>query len=299
MSVLVVGSVALDTIETPFGRVEDVLGGSATYFSLAAGLLDEVRLVGTVGEDFPKRYRQLLARRGVRVEGLSVQKGKTFRWSGVYRGDMNEAETLAVELNVFASFDPRIPPVFSDSQHVFLANGSPRVQRAVREQLRSAKLIVCDTMNYWITNAPEELRALLKEVDGIVLNDQEARMLSGSRVLIDAGNRILDMGPRLVVIKKGEHGALLFGAGEPFALPSYPTAQVKDPTGAGDSFAGGMMGYLASCGDFSLEDLRRAVAYGTAVASITVEGFGTSSLEAASRGDVEGRVGKLRDMLRF
>lgn len=299
MPVLVVGSIALDTIQTPFGRAENVLGGSATYFSLAAGLLDRVRLVGVVGEDFPDGYRQVFAKRGVDTAGLLVAAGKTFRWAGAYRGAMNEAETLAVELNVFGTFRPQVPEAYADSQYVFLANGSPSVQLAVRRQLPSAELVVCDTMNFWIQNSREELTSLLGEVDGLVLNDQEARMFAGSDGLVECGRRVLDMGPRFVVIKKGEHGSLLIAAEGVCALPAYPTADVKDPTGAGDSFAGGMMGRIAATGDASYAGLKRAIGYGTAVASLTVEGFGTAGLESADRQDVEARYQSLREMLRF
>jgi sugar/nucleoside kinase (ribokinase family) len=295
----VVGSIAFDTIETPFGKVEDALGGSATYFGLAARLFDKVRLVGVVGEDFPDKYRRVFSERGIDIEGLSVARGRTFRWTGAYTGAMNEAETLAVELNVFGEFNPEIPAAYRDSEYVFLANGSPRVQQAVRRQVPGAKLVVCDTMNFYIQNAREELKGLIAEVDGLVLNDQEARMLTGSDILVEAGRRIIGMGPEFVVIKKGEHGALLIAGEERFALPAYPTGEVKDPTGAGDSFAGGMMGYLASSGDVSFAGLKRALAYGTAVASITVEGFGTGAIEAATRADVEDRVKRLEEMLRF
>lgn len=299
MPVLVVGSIALDTIETPFGRVAEALGGSATYFSLAARLLDEVRLVGVIGEDFPEVHTRMLHDCGIRTDGLVTDCGRTFRWTGSYKGAMAEAETVAVELNVFGSFQPVIPESFRDTEYVFLANGSPRVQMAVREQLPSARLVVADTMNYYIANALPDLKSLLGAIHGLVLNDQEARLLSDSDVLLEAGGRILEMGPSFVIIKKGEHGALLMSSGEPFALPAYPTPEVKDPTGAGDSFAGGMMGFLSSTGDLSPMGLRRAVAYGTAVASITVEGFGTSSIEAARRSDVESRLAHLREMLRF
>jgi len=295
----VVGSIALDTIQTPFGRVKDALGGSATYFSLAASLFGGVRLVGVVGRDFPDQYRQVLVARGIDTLGLVVENGRTFRWNGSYRGAMNEAETLAVELNVFADFDPRIPPEYADTPYVFLANGSPRVQRAVRAQLPSAKLVVCDTMNFWIQNALEELKALLGEVNGIVLNDQEARMLTGAEVLVDAGSRILEMGPSFAVIKKGEHGALLIGPGRVAALPAYPTREVKDPTGAGDSFAGGMMGYIAREEDVTFAGLKRAMAYGTAVASLTVEGPATAGIMSATRDDVNSRVRQYMEMLGF
>ncbi len=299
MSLLVVGSIALDTVETPFGSVVDALGGSATYFSLAAGLFGEVRLVGVVGEDFPEDYRRILAGRGIDTAGLVTRPGRTFRWTGAYKGAMNEAETLAVELNVFGDFNPDLPEEYRDSGFVFLANGLPSVQKAVLRQVPDARLVVCDTMNYYIENALDDLRDLLTEVDALVLNDQEARMLTGVDSLVRAGRIILTMGPTFVVIKKGEHGALLVARDGVAALPAYPTGEVKDPTGAGDSFAGGMMGSIAASGDFSFEGIKRAMGYGTAVASLTVEGFGTEALRAASRQDVEGRVRQLREMLRF
>ncbi|MHC4712249.1 MAG: PfkB family carbohydrate kinase [Planctomycetota bacterium] len=297
MSLVVVGSIALDTITTPHGSVENALGGSATYFSLAASLLTEVRLVGVVGEDFPPQSREILERRGIDTRGLQTVAGKTFRWTGAYHGDMNEANTLAVELNVFEEFNPRIPPEYADTGYVFLANASPSVQRAVREQLHRADLVVCDTMNYYIERALGELKSLIAIVDGLLLNDQEARMLTGTDALVEAGHMILDMGPRFVVIKKGEHGALLCSRNACVAIPAYPTREVKDPTGAGDSFAGAFMGRLATDGDLSLAGLKRAIAYGTAAASLTVEGFGTSRIEGATLGELDARFEELREML--
>jgi len=297
LSLLVVGSIAFDSIKTPYGSVEDALGGSATYFSLAASLLSDVRLVGVVGEDFPGEYLRMFEAHGVDTRGLQVIAGKTFRWTGAYEGDMNEAETLAVELSVFGEFAPRIPEDYDDSRFVFLANGSPAVQRAVREQVEGAQLVVCDTMNYWIETAAEELKRLLGDVHGIVLNDREARMLTGRDVLVEAGKDILDMGPDFVVIKKGEHGSILCSREVCVGVPGYPTGEVKDPTGAGDSFAGGLMGQLARSDDMSLPGLKRALAYGTVVASMTVEGFGTSRLEAARLEDLERRVEEFREML--
>ncbi len=241
MSLLVVGSVALDTIETPFGRVEDALGGSATYFSLAASLLTGVRLVGVVGEDFPPRHLELLRSNNIDTAGLEVTSGKTFRWTGAYRGDMSQAETLALELNVLASFNPAIPDSYVDSRFVFLANGSPSMQLAIRSQLPDADLVVCDTMNFYIDTERDGLMEVLSAVDGIVLNDQEARMLTDRDALVSAGRDILEMGPRFAVIKKGEHGALLVAGDRVLAMPAYPTSEVVDPTGAGDSFAGGFM----------------------------------------------------------
>ncbi len=297
MSLLVVGSIAFDSIKTPYGSVESALGGSATYFSLAASLLTDVRLMGVVGEDFPDEHLRMFEAHNIDTRGLEVTAGKTFRWTGAYEGDMNEAETLAVELNVFADFDPRIPDEYVDSRFVFLANGSPSVQRTVLEQVASAELVVCDTMNYWIETANAELRSLLSEVDGIVLNDQEARMLTGRDVLVEAGSDIMDMGPEFVVIKKGEHGAMLCARDVCVPVPGYPTRLVKDPTGAGDSFAGGMMGAIARDEDLSLRGLKRALAYGTVTASMTVEGFGTSVLEGARREGLEGRLEEFREML--
>lgn len=299
MSVLVVGSIALDTIETPYGKVEDALGGSAVYFSLAAGLLGDVRLVGVVGEDFPRQYMDVLAGRRIHTAGLEVSSGKTFRWTGAYRGGMNDAETLAVELNVFGTYDPRIPAAYADTEYVFLANGSPRIQRRVREQMPRAAMVVCDTMNLWIDTARPELVKLLAEVDAVVLNDQETRMLTSCHRLVEAGRRILDMGPKFVVIKKGEHGSLLVARDETFALPAFPTAEVKDPTGAGDSFAGGMMGYLADTRDHSPAGLKRAMACGTVVASLAVEGFGTKALETCARADLDSRYARFKEMLRL
>lgn len=297
MSLLVVGSVALDTIVTPYGSIENALGGSATYFSLAASLLSDVRLVGVVGEDFPERHKKMLQAHNIDTRGLQTVPGRTFRWSGAYDGDMNQARTLAVELNVFGEFDPVVPEEYADTRCVFLANGSPVIQRAVRRQIDGARLVVCDTMNYWIEAALDELKVLLREVDGIVLNDQEARMITGAERLVEAGHRILDMGPSFVVVKKGEHGALLCSSDVCVAMPAFPSAEVKDPTGAGDSFAGGFMGSLAAADEFNLPALKRAIAYGTVAASLTVEGFGTSRLESAGRDQLDARFEAFRKML--
>jgi len=297
LSLLVVGSIAFDSIKTPYGSVENALGGSATYFSLAASLLTDVRLVGVVGEDFPEEFLRMFEAHDVDTRGLQVAAGKTFRWTGAYAGDMNEAETLAVELNVFGEFDPRIPEEYADSRFVFLANGSPSIQRAVREQAENAELVVCDTMNYWIETANDELKRLLGEVQGVVLNDQEARLLTGREVLVDSGRDIMDMGPEFVVIKKGEHGAILCWHEICIPVPGYPTGVVRDPTGAGDSFAGGLMGAIARADDLSLAGLKRALTYGTIIASVTVEGFGTSTLEKARTEDIEERLEEFREML--
>jgi sugar/nucleoside kinase (ribokinase family) len=293
MSVLVVGSTAFDTVETPFGREVDCLGGSSTYFSLAAVLFGEVRLVSVVGDDFPAERRALLEQRGIRLDGLEVQKGKTFRWSGRYSADMNSRETLDVQLNTFGGFAPKIPASFRSSRYVFLANGAPATQAAVLDQLPEALFAVADTMDLWIETTREPLLDLLRRVDGLCLNDEEAKMLTGETNLIRAGRRVLELGPKLVLVKKGEHGAFLFSNFFQQALPAYPTDSVVDPTGAGDSFAGGFMGFLASCDSLSVWNMKRAMAYGTVLASLTVEGFGVQRLAAATRDTVERRYQEL------
>ena len=243
MSLLVVGSIALDSVETPHGVVKDALGGSATYFSYAASYFTPVRLVGVVGEDFPDEHRATLEGRNIDTSGLVVQPGgETFRWRGKYQGDMNEAETLEVHLNVLGTFDPDLSPEFAETPYVFLANGSPVMQRKVLSQAKGRKLAVADTMNFWIETQRDELYDLLREVDGLVLNDGEARMLTEEVNLVRAGRKVLELGPKFVIIKKGEHGAMFLAADEAFVMPAFPLADVVDPTGAGDSFAGGFMG---------------------------------------------------------
>ena len=296
MAVLVAGSTAFDTVETPFGRREDCLGGSSTYFGLAAVLFTEVRLVSVVGEDFPESSRKLLADRGMRLEGLEVQPGKTFRWSGKYSADMNSRETLDVQLNTFGNFQPRIPPGFRETPYLFLANSSPITQLSVLEQIQSPTFAVADTMDLWINTEREALDRLLGIVDGLILNDEEVKMLTGETNLIRAGRRIIELGPKLAIVKKGEHGAFLFSNHFQYALPAYPTDSVVDPTGAGDSFAGGFMGFLAECDSVSLWNMKRAMAYGTVTASLTVEGFGVDSLAVASRDTVERRF---EDLMQF
>jgi len=299
MSVLGVGSVALDTIETPFGRAEEVLGGSASYFSYAASLFTAVRLVGVVGEDFPAEHVEAFRRRGIDVTGLIRQPGKTFRWRGRYQGAMNVAETLEVHLNVFGEFRPVVPPAYRDTEFVFLANASPQAQLEVRRQMTSARLVVADTMNFWIANDRQGVLALLGEVDGLVVNDQEVRQLTGVENLVSAAREILRLGPRLVVVKKGEHGSMLVTAAGLFFLPAYPTTDVKDPTGAGDSFAGGMMGHLARTASVTEAALRKALAYGTVVASLTVEDFSLRRLAESRLEEVEQRVAELEQMTRL
>lgn len=300
MPLLVVGSVALDSVETPFGLVKDVLGGSASFFSYASSYFTPVRLVGVVGEDFPDEHRQLLASRGVDTSGLKVQPGgQTFRWRGKYEGDMNLAETLEVHLNVLGTFDPDLSEAFAVTPFVFLANGSPRMQLKVLRQARSRKLIVADTMNFWIETQRDELLELLREVDGLVLNDGEARLLTGEVNLVKAGQQVLTLGPRFVIIKKGEHGAMFLSEGVSYVMPAYPLPDVVDPTGAGDTFAGGFMGYLAQTGRTDPEALKAAMAHGIVVASFTVEDFSLRRLRQIERVDIDRRLALYREMMSF
>ncbi len=293
MALLVVGSTAFDSIETPFGTRADCLGGSSTYFALAGSLFTEVQLVSVVGEDFPAESRALLATRGTRLEGLEVRPGKTFRWSGRYSADMNSRDTLDVQLNTFGGFEPVVPAAFRATGYVFLANGSPRTQSSVLDQMEAPLLTVADTMDLWIENERQDLLALLRRVDGLIANDEEVKMLTGQKNLIRAGREVLGLGPKLVIAKKGEHGAFLFSNYFQQALPAYPTERVVDPTGAGDSFAGGFMGFLAECDSLSLWNMKRAMAYGTVAASLTVEGFGVERLAQATRATVERRYHEL------
>jgi len=279
MSILVVGSIALDSISSPAGRVTDALGGSATYFSYAASFYAPVRLVGVVGEDFPAAHPRLLKKRGIDLAGLETQPGRTFRWKGSYCKDLNSAETLSTCLNVFERFKPKIPLRFAASPYIFLANIDPELQLEVLNQMRFPKLTACDTMNLWIKIKRAPLLKLLKKIDIFVLNDAEARQLTGIDNLIKAGRQILRMGPRICLIKKGEHGAILFSRNEIFAVPAYPLEQVFDPTGAGDTFAGGFFGYLAkNRGGLSHDTLKKAVINGTVMASFTVENFSLNRL---------------------
>jgi sugar/nucleoside kinase (ribokinase family) len=300
MSLLVVGSIAFDSVETPHGVVENALGGSATYFSYAASFFTPVRLVGVVGEDFPDVHRQMLEGRKVDTSGLIVEKGgKTFHWKGKYEGDMNAAETLEVHLNVLGTFNPDLSPEFAETPFVFLANGSPVMQRRVLQQAKNRKLAVADTMNFWIETQRDELYALLKEVDGLVLNDGEAKLLTEEVNLVRAGYKVLDLGPKFVIIKKGEHGAMFLSRDEAFVMPAFPLANVVDPTGAGDSFAGGFMGYLASIGRTDASSLKMAMAYGTVVASLNVEDFSLRRFQRTDRDEIDARLDKYRGMMAF
>jgi sugar/nucleoside kinase (ribokinase family) len=296
MAVLVVGSTAFDTVETPFGRREKCLGGSATYFSLAARLFTKVRMVSVVGEDFPDEHHELLVANGVDIEGLETKAGKTFSWEGRYSADMNSRETIDVQLNTFGDFEPKLPDSYKSTEFIFLANGAPATQASVLDQIEGSPFSVADTMDLWIDIAKDDLMALLPRLDGLILNDEEAKMLTGESNLIRAGRKVLELGPKLVIVKKGEHGSFLFSNYFQYALPAYPTDKVMDPTGAGDSFAGGFMGFLAECESLSLWNMKRAMAYGTVCASLNVEGFGVEPLAGATRDDLERRY---RDLIQF
>jgi len=299
MSVLVVGSVALDSVETPFGKADDVLGGSATYFSASASHQTPVQLVGVVGSDFPMEKLKPLADRGVDLAGLERAEGESFRWRGRYRHDLNSCETLETRLGVFSHFRPKIPAAFRSAQYVFLGNIDPRLQLDVLQQVDKPKLVACDTMNFWIESRRDDLIALLAHVDLITLNDAEARQLTEKSNIVHAARWILEHGPRTVVIKKGEHGAFMFTANSVFFAPAYPLDSVFDPTGAGDSFAGGFIGYLARTGDLSDASMRRAVVHGSAMGSFVVEGFSITRLLEVSRSDIERRVAEFHQLVAF
>jgi sugar/nucleoside kinase (ribokinase family) len=299
MSLLVVGSVAFDSIETPFGRAEGVLGGSATFFSVAASWFDRVNLVAVVGEDFGKEHLDVFTRRSIDTAGLERASGKTFRWQGEYAGDMNEARTLDTQLNVFQHFAPKIPEKFLGSEYVFLGNIDPVLQLHVRRQLTGARLVACDSMNFWIKGKAEDLKKTLAVVDALVVNDGEARMLTGERNLKRAADSIRRLGPRMVVIKRGEHGATLFAGNSTFTVPAYPLEVVRDPTGAGDTFAGGFLGHLARTGDLSEGNLRRALVYGSVMASFAVEEFGVDRLLRLGAAEIEERFREIKELTHF
>jgi sugar/nucleoside kinase (ribokinase family) len=299
MSLLVVGSVALDTVETPFGLATDLLGGSATFFSAAASLFCRVQLVGVVGSDYPMNDLQFLAQRGVDLAGLEQVPGESFRWAGVYSYDLNSRETKETRLGVFADFKPRIPESFRDAKLVFLGNIDPDLQNEVLDQVRAPSLVACDTMNYWISGKRESLMRLLKRVDLLLVNDTEARELSGDHNLLRAARWIHRHGPKLVIVKKGEHGAILYTHDFIFFAPGYPLEEVFDPTGAGDAFAGGFMGYLARTESLDASDLRRAMVYGSALGSFAVEKFGVDRLRDLTPDEIQERVIMFRDLTAF
>jgi len=300
MSLLVVGSVAFDGIETPFGKVERTLGGAASYFALAASHFVPVRLVGIVGEDFTEKDRAIFHGRGIDLSGLEHAPGKTFFWAGRYSQNMNERQTLVTELNVFANFRPTLPDSYGDSAFIFLANIDPTLQRSVLQQVRrKPKVVGLDTMNYWIERTPAELREILKHTQILMINDDETRQLSGEHNLMRAAKHVFKMGPKTLVIKRGEHGALMVHNRFLFSVPAFPLEEVHDPTGAGDSFAGGFMGYLASAGGINEQTLRRAMVYGSVLGSFTVERFGVERLIRLTRREINARARRFSHLTTF
>ena len=303
MSILVVGSVAFDTIATPSGRVNDILGGAATYFALAASYFTDVRMVAVVGDDFGPEHEAVLKKRGVDTRGIERTAGKTFRWGGQYLDNLNEAKTDFTELNVFEKFQPRIPKEYSDTPFLFLANIHPSLQAAVRREMDGVRLTGGDTMNFWINGTPKELAETLKLVNVLLINDTETKMLAGEKNLPRAARKVLAMGPQALVVKHGEYGATIFfrdgafGIGShPFRAPALPIDEVKDPTGAGDSFAGGFMGYIASQGEVNREVLKRALFYGGVMGSFAVENFGTERLQNLTRAEIDARFQLFREL---
>lgn len=299
MSILVVGSVALDTVKTPFGSVEDALGGAAVYFSAAASCFAPVNLVGVVGEDFEASQLEFLRQKNVDLRGLETKQGKTFRWGGIYHDDMNTRDTTFTHLNVFESFQPKIPEAYRDTKYIFLANIAPKLQLDVLNQVNSPELVALDTMNYWIEGGLPDLQQVLRSVDVLLVNDSEAEQLSGESNLVKAARKIQAMGPRVIIIKKGEHGALMFSDDAVFWAPAYPLEALFDPTGAGDTFAGGFMGYLAGSGSLSTESFRRALIYGSTMASFCVEKFSLERLQEVSDDEIRSRFNEFWQMTQF
>jgi len=300
MSILVVGSVALDSVDTPFGNVEDVPGGSATYFAISASFFAPVNLVAVVGEDFPEEYKSIFERHRINIKGLEIVKGRTFKWKGKYGYDLNDPETIYTHLNVFNSFSPRIPPEYKRSDVVFLANIDPELQLYVMKQVDAPKLTACDTMSYWIKNKKKELLQLLHNVDLFLLNESEIRELTGESNLFKAGKAILALGPKKVIIKKGEDGVILFSHNSVFSTPAYLLETINDPTGAGDAFAGGLIGYLRKSGRFfSDSEIRKGIVYGTIMASYVVEDFSIRKLNSLSYSDIQKRYHDYKRLTRY
>ncbi|MFA5145829.1 MAG: PfkB family carbohydrate kinase [Candidatus Omnitrophota bacterium] len=299
MSILVIGSVAIDSITTPFGKNDEALGGSATYFSIAASFFDKVDIVAVVGKDFPSRYITLFKNRNIGTSGLETVKGKTFRWSGRYDYDLNTAITLSTHLNVFKNFKPDVPQPLRNSKYLFLANIDPELQYAVLKQVRSPRFVACDSMNYWISTKKRALERLLGSVDVLLLNDAEARQFSGEANLLKAAQLIISFGPKAVVIKKGEHGVLYCSKSSHFIAPAYPLESVYDPTGAGDTFAGGMMGYLSRASSISEATVRKAIIYGSILASFVVEDFSVNRLLELSMHDIRRRYDHFKKITTF
>jgi sugar/nucleoside kinase (ribokinase family) len=299
MSIVVVGTVAFDTVETPFGKGENVLGGSATYFSTSASFFTDVSLVAVVGEDFPDEHVQFLQSRDINTDGLQRIPGKTFHWTGKYGYDLNEAQTLDTQLNVLTEFKPELPESYRAAEYLFLANIDPELQMEVLEQVHEPKLVACDTMNFWIASKPEALRRVLQKVDIVVINEGEARQFTGEANLVKAARQIIALGCKRLVVKRGEYGVLMFTADTVFAAPAYPLEEVFDPTGAGDTFAGGFMGYLANSGDLSEEGIRQAIVFGSVMASFNVEDFSLERMKRLDYKEIEARYKSFKALTSF
>lgn len=299
MSILVVGSVAIDSVETPFGVGENVLGGSATYFSTSASFFTDVNLVGVVGDDFPQAHIDFLQSRNIDLRGLVRESGKTFHWKGKYGYDLNEAQTLDTQLNVFQTFRPQIPAEYANADYLILANIDPALQLEVLAQVKKPRVIACDTMNFWISSKPEVLKEVIAKVDFLIINEGEARQLTGEVNLVKAARTILGMGAKNLIIKRGEYGVLLFTKDSIFAAPAYPLEKVFDPTGAGDTFAGGFMGYLANTGNLSEDGIRQAIIYGSVMASFNVEDFSLDRLRTLHYSEIEERFISFKKMTHF
>ena len=302
MSLLTIGTVAFDALETPYGKTDKIIGGSCTYIALSAAFfLPQVNVVAVVGDDFPQEYMDSLISKGINLDGLQIKKGeKSFFWAGKYHNNMNSRDTLVTDLNVLADFKPMIPTSYQDCEYLMLGNLTPQVQiEAIQGLKNRPKLVVMDTMNFWMDVAMDDLKKVLKLVDVLCINDEEARQLSGQYSLRTAAKLIMEMGPKTLIIKKGEHGALLFQDAKMFYCPALPLEEVFDPTGAGDTFVGGFIGYLAQTNDISFENMRKAIVYGSAMASFCVEKFGTERLFEVTASDLEARVGEFKELARF
>lgn len=299
MGIVVVGTVAFDTVETPFGKGENVLGGSATYFSTSASFFSDVSLVAVVGEDFPEEHLQFLRSREIDLQGLQRLPGKTFHWTGKYGYDLNEAQTLDTQLNVLLEFKPQLPPAYRDTDVLFLANIDPELQLEVLDQVKNPRLVACDSMNFWISSKPAALKEVIKRVDIVIINEGEARMLTGEPNLIKAARQIIGLGCKRLVVKRGEYGVLMFTRDTVFAAPAYPLEEVFDPTGAGDTFAGGFIGYLANTGDLSEDGIRQALVFGSVMASFNVEDFSLERMKRLEYREIESRYRSFRQLTTF
>ena len=299
MKLLVVGSIALDTVETPFGKEEDILGGSASYFSLAASMFTDVCAVAVVGNDFPEEHMELFRSKGIALNGVRRENGRTFRWEGRYGYDLGDPETLGTHLNVFENFKPVLPDEYRDIEYVFLANIDPELQLSVLDQMKNPKLVACDTMNYWIEHKPEALKEVIKRVDILMLNDSETRILAKEPRITHAARKVLELGPRALIVKRGEYGALMFSRDGIFWAPSYPLEEVIDPTGAGDSFAGGFMGFVAGHDITDQAGYKTAVVFGSVIASFTVENFSVRRLEQLRKADIDKRFAAFLQLSRL